>query len=305
MDGNALLPPPIVKVPTPEQTRADTAHARRRWPTLRGADPSGSWPRSTTRTRPGRRRRADGRAGGVRLDRRRLAAGREAGGDGDAAGSSSPRRSTRSSAARSRRPRTADGLQPALLHRGQAGAGGRRGRRAVRPRLPRSRRTRPSEIMLQFNDGSLGAPGLLGRGPDRLGQGRTRPAGGASGDCRRPASGCGWRSTAAEVGLKPGAKINGWAFTQFGGTVYWDKAGIVTHDAAGRPTVRVAGGLGAVPANGQGDDAARAASQAILKSSRDERNDAEQKQLRDYFLEHVYPTTRAVVRAAAQAAATS
>jgi hypothetical protein len=28
--------------------------------------------------------------------------------------------------------------------------------------------------------------------------------------------------------LEPGAQINGWAFTQFDGTVYWDKAGIVS-----------------------------------------------------------------------------
>ena len=33
---------------------------------------------------------------------------------------------------------------------------------------------------------------------------------------------------AAKVGLKPGMTINGWAFTQFAGTVYWDRAGIVT-----------------------------------------------------------------------------
>jgi hypothetical protein len=33
---------------------------------------------------------------------------------------------------------------------------------------------------------------------------------------------------AAKMGLAKGAKITGLAFTQFGGTVYWDKAGIVT-----------------------------------------------------------------------------
>jgi hypothetical protein len=33
---------------------------------------------------------------------------------------------------------------------------------------------------------------------------------------------------ASKLGLIPGAKIDGIAFTQFGGTVYWDKAGIVT-----------------------------------------------------------------------------
>ncbi len=33
---------------------------------------------------------------------------------------------------------------------------------------------------------------------------------------------------AQKLGIKPGAKITGMAFTQFGGTVHWDKAGIVT-----------------------------------------------------------------------------
>src|SRR5262249_1781234 len=31
---------------------------------------------------------------------------------------------------------------------------------------------------------------------------------------------------AAKLGLKPGSLIDGWAFTQHGGNVYWDKAGI-------------------------------------------------------------------------------
>jgi hypothetical protein len=33
---------------------------------------------------------------------------------------------------------------------------------------------------------------------------------------------------AEKLDLKPGTKVDGMAFTQFGGTVYWDKAGIVT-----------------------------------------------------------------------------
>ena len=33
---------------------------------------------------------------------------------------------------------------------------------------------------------------------------------------------------AAQVGLKPGALIDGWAFIQYGGTGYWDRAGILT-----------------------------------------------------------------------------
>jgi hypothetical protein len=34
--------------------------------------------------------------------------------------------------------------------------------------------------------------------------------------------------TAEKVGLKPGMKITGYAFTQFGGTVYWDKFGVTS-----------------------------------------------------------------------------
>ena len=37
----------------------------------------------------------------------------------------------------------------------------------------------------------------------------------------------------AQVALKPGAVIDGWAFTQFGGTVQWDTAGIVTTSHTG------------------------------------------------------------------------
>ncbi len=39
----------------------------------------------------------------------------------------------------------------------------------------------------------------------------------------------------AKLKLKPGTIIDGWAFTQHGGTVYWDKAGIATQIAARGP----------------------------------------------------------------------
>ncbi|MCA9117181.1 MAG: DUF1553 domain-containing protein, partial [Planctomycetaceae bacterium] len=85
----------------------------------------------------------------------------------------------------------------------------------------------PAQVMLQFNDGSWehraawgedkidwGAAGT----PSRRMKGELPPAGE-------------WvrlEVTAEEVGLKPGSKINGWACTQFGGTVYWDTLGVVT-----------------------------------------------------------------------------
>lgn len=38
---------------------------------------------------------------------------------------------------------------------------------------------------------------------------------------------------AADVGLSAGASVSGWAFTQFGGTATWDKAGVVTRTPQG------------------------------------------------------------------------
>jgi mono/diheme cytochrome c family protein len=98
---------------------------------------------------------------------------------------------------------------------------------------------------------------------------------------------------AAKVGLKPGAVIDGWAFTQFGGTVYWDKAGIETW----------------TPQEGQTFDtltswvrkerAERSATlpkplQEIVKLDRNQRSEAQKRQLRDYFFENAYADTRSL-----------
>ena len=73
----------------------------------------------------------------------------------------------------------------------------------------------------------------------------------------------------AKLKLKPGTAIDGWAFTQHGGTVYWDKAGIATQIAqdgqlfdslpAWVRAQRASGSAG-LPAEYQGDRHARAVS---------------------------------------------
>lgn len=84
----------------------------------------------------------------------------------------------------------------------------------------------PESIQLQFNDGNWehratwGADKCFLAGRDFEGN-RQKGALPETGKWVR------LEVTAAEVGLKPGAKLNGWAFTQFGGTVNWDKAGTV------------------------------------------------------------------------------
>ena len=96
---------------------------------------------------------------------------------------------------------------------------------------------------------------------------------------------------AAHVGLKPGAELNGWAFTQFDGLAYWDTAGIVTHR----------------PQNGQSFESQLAweahdrslekstVPQAVrdaIKVETDKRTPEQAKLIRDHFVQVVHPKTR-------------
>ncbi len=85
----------------------------------------------------------------------------------------------------------------------------------------------PREIMLQWHTGNWShraywGENLVGFGQDGTTQRR------AMGDL--PATGRWVRLEvdAAHVGIQPGMKIQGWAFTQYGGTVYFDTAGLNT-----------------------------------------------------------------------------
>jgi hypothetical protein len=97
---------------------------------------------------------------------------------------------------------------------------------------------------------------------------------------------------AAKVGLKPGTVINGIAFTQHGGTVYWDKAGIVTQTPQGDQAFRsLSAWLRTQQATG--GVALPKPLQALVKLDPNKRNTNQNKELRDYFIEHVYAETRA------------
>ncbi|MBX7074633.1 MAG: PSD1 and planctomycete cytochrome C domain-containing protein [Pirellulales bacterium] len=85
----------------------------------------------------------------------------------------------------------------------------------------------PKSIMLQFNDGQWDHRAFWGEDVIPFGESGTPnklPMGGL------PVRGQWVRLEveAAKVGLKPGSVLNGWAFTQHDGTVLWDRAGIVT-----------------------------------------------------------------------------
>ena len=104
------------------------------------------------------------------------------------------------------------------------------------------------------------------------------------GRCRSRASGCGSKSTAAKSGLKPGDQVTGLAFTQFGGTVYWDKIGVIGRsDPAADPSRSLAAWCAAQ--RGQAaEDLPGELQRAAQEGRRSDRTPEEQKRLRDYYL---------------------
>ncbi|MDA1163924.1 MAG: PSD1 and planctomycete cytochrome C domain-containing protein [Planctomycetota bacterium] len=149
----------------------------------------------------------------------------------------------------------------------------------------------PKEIMLQFNDGSWEHRAYWGS--DAIDWGKKNTPGRVSkGELPEKAKWVRLEVPVSEVGLKTGATVNGWAFTQFDGTVYWDKAGIIS-------------GVNQTPiyesllAWERDQLAVKAASlpadiKLIVLLDAVKRNDAQQKTLQNYFVEHVCATSRSI-----------
>tara|TARA_R110002072_G_scaffold303121_1_gene494520 strand:+ start:36711 stop:39794 length:3084 start_codon:yes stop_codon:yes gene_type:complete len=149
----------------------------------------------------------------------------------------------------------------------------------------------PKEIMLQFNDGSWDHRAYWGSDSIDWGK-KDSPSRFSKGELPEKGKWVRLEVSVAEVGLKAGAMINGWAFTQFDGTVFWDKAGIVSK-ADQTPIYdsllvwerdQIAAKAASLPAD----------IRPIVMLDVAKRNDAQQKQLRDYFVENVCSTTRSI-----------
>jgi hypothetical protein len=148
----------------------------------------------------------------------------------------------------------------------------------------------PKEVMLQWNTGewrhrAYWGKNLIPWGADKTTErrrlGKLPPAGK-------------WvrlEVDAGAVGLRPGMVISGWAFTQHGGTVYWDRAGIVTQTPQG------AQAFDSLAVWLRAQEAARgvglpAELQALAQIAPGKRTADQDKQLRAYFIEHVYSKAR-------------
>lgn len=148
----------------------------------------------------------------------------------------------------------------------------------------------PKTIMLQFNDGTWEHRVYFGE--DAIPYGQAGTVGHRHGGPLPPVGQ--WTRisvNAQHVGLASGSKLNGWAFTQFGGTVYWDKAGIRTL------TLQNGESFTSLLAweNYQKQQKKPALPDNIaklIKIEPDKRNANQQKQIVEYFVEYVHPETR-------------
>ncbi len=87
----------------------------------------------------------------------------------------------------------------------------------------------PKTVMLQWNDGNWDHRAFWGEDKiDFGGIGNDTPAHKPMGPLPAAGEWVRLEVNPADVGLKPGSVLNGMAFAQFGGTAYWDLAGIAT-----------------------------------------------------------------------------
>jgi hypothetical protein len=150
----------------------------------------------------------------------------------------------------------------------------------------------PKEIMLQWNDGSWEHRARWGEdlipwgtpdSPSRLAIGALPEAG----QWVRLEVEC------AKVGLKPGAVVHGWAFTQQGGTVSWDRAGLVTRTPQAGTTFESLVAWEAYERTLSKSTLPGPVLEAV-KLAADKRSEAQQKLVRDHFLEKVCGKTRPI-----------
>ena len=146
----------------------------------------------------------------------------------------------------------------------------------------------PRSVQLQFYSG--GWDHRVRWGVEAHGPGRPNGGDHRAGDV--PAAGQWVRLEVGieEVGLRVGDVVDGWAFTQVGGTVYWDHAGVRTF---GPPDDRHRYSLEAWEAIGQGASTTPAPVRAALAVAPAERSPAQLEQIRAHYLRYVHAPSRA------------
>ena len=148
----------------------------------------------------------------------------------------------------------------------------------------------PETLQLQFNDGNWEHRAHWGA-DKAFGAGRNNASNKAMGPLPEVGKWVRLEVAATTVGLKAGSKLNGWAFTQFGGTVHWDKAGVVTVASLTAEQQASLGTWEHFRATVK-DPALPADVQKVLGVGKEKRSADQKKKLLHYYLQHVNPTSR-------------
>ena len=148
----------------------------------------------------------------------------------------------------------------------------------------------PKSIMLQFHTNDWEHRAFWGE--DVIPHGSGKGAGHQwLGDLPEPGQWVRLEVPADSVGLSAGDRLDGWAFSQFDGTVYWDHSGIHTQIPQGNEGFQSLSVW--MHFIGQAKDAGLPKDlKTIAKKGTDKRSNAENQILRDYFLEHVCSETQ-------------
>lgn len=147
----------------------------------------------------------------------------------------------------------------------------------------------PETIQLQFNDGSWDHRASWGA-DKAFNAGRNDTSNRVVGKLPEAGKWTRLEVSAATVGLKPGSELNGWAFTQVKGTLYWDAAGIVTASLSDEQK-RSLFAWEQFQKTGKGP-AVPADIKKLLDIDRAKRNDQQKTQLTNYYLRHVHPDAK-------------
>jgi hypothetical protein len=148
----------------------------------------------------------------------------------------------------------------------------------------------PKTVMLQFNDGNWNHRAFWGEDTIAFGAGDT-PEHRSMGPLPKAGEWVRLEVNAAHVGLPAGAELNGWAFTQFGGTVYWDHAGSVTKTLQGNQSFESQVVWEAADKSVEKSTVPQPVRDAI-KVDADKRTHEQSKLIRDHFVQFIHPKTR-------------
>lgn len=147
----------------------------------------------------------------------------------------------------------------------------------------------PETVQLQFNDGAWEHRAFWGADKGHA-PGRNNASNLRLGDLPEPGKWVRLEVAAEAVGLNAGAELAGWAFTQFGGTVYWDKAGS-TSVASLSPEQLASLSLWEQYRARTNNPALPNEIQVVLDMEDGKRTEEQRQQLNRYYLQHVNPVT--------------